>query len=266
MAKETVAKLFKRAYETWGDTKAAMRHKKFGIWVPYTWRDFWDQTKYFGLGLMSLGYKPGDRITIVGNNEPEWYYSEFASICCRGLPTGAYQDSSAQEILYVIKQSGSIFVIVQDQEQVDKMLSVADQMPEVIKVIYWDDKGLRHYDHPLFMRFDEVSRRGMEYEKSHTGLFEQLIDQSQQEDPVLLTYSSGTTGVPKGIVHSSMSSIAASDRWDACSPTTQNDNYMSAFTLAYGGEFLYVVPAWLKAGACLNFPEEIATTAADAGK
>jgi len=259
MPEETIPRLFKAAYEKWGDKKPAMRHKKYGIWVPYTWHQFWEQTKFFGLGLMSLGFKAGDRIAIVGNNEPEWYYAEFASICCRGLPTGAYQDSSAEEILYVIKQSGSTFVVAEDQEQVDKMLAVKSRMPDIVKVIYWDDKGLRHYDDPILMRFDEVIKAGIQYEKDHPGLFEQMVDQSQPEDPVLLTYSSGTTGMPKGIVHSSRSSIACSDRWDFCSPTGVNDNYMSVFTLAYGGEFLYVVPTWLKKGACLNFPEEPAT-------
>jgi long-chain acyl-CoA synthetase len=90
MPEETIPKLFKSACNKWDDKKAAMRQKKYGIWAPYTWKHFWEQTKYFGLGLKSLGYKTGDRIIIVGNNGPEWYYAEFASICCgdclRGRP------------------------------------------------------------------------------------------------------------------------------------------------------------------------------------
>jgi long-chain acyl-CoA synthetase len=256
MAADTISKLFKQSCDKYGDKKVAIRHKKFGIWQTYTWGHFWDQSKYLGLGLLSLGWAKGDRVTIVGDNEPEWYYSIFAAIGCGGIPTGAYQDSMADEIKFVINQSGSTMVIVEDQEQLDKILDVKEDIPQVKKIVYWDPKGLRLYDDPLIISWEKVLVLGREYEKSHPGLFEERIAQSQPEDPVYLTYSSGTTGVPKGILHCSRSTMASSMAWDMPDPTDEKDDFFSAFPLAYGAEFIYMIPAYLRGGATVNFPEE----------
>ncbi|MCJ7791196.1 MAG: AMP-binding protein [Dehalococcoidia bacterium] len=263
MPGDTISKLFKRTCEKYWDKKVALRYKNLGVWQPYTWKDWWEQSKYFAIGLMSLGFRPGDRITIIGDNEPEWYFAQFAAICAGGIPTGAYQDSHPQEIKYVITQSGSSFVVVEDQEQVDKTLDIKDEIPEVKRVIYWDPKGLRFYDDPILMRFDEVVKLGREYENEHPGLLEQIIENSGAEDPVMLTYSSGTTGLPKGIVHNSRSVLAASRCWDLPSPTGEKDEFVSFFPLAYGAELLYAIPAFVKGGATVNFPEELETVATD---
>ncbi|MBL7209236.1 MAG: AMP-binding protein [Dehalococcoidia bacterium] len=275
MPGDTIAKLFKQTCERYGEGKAALRYKNFGVWQPYTWKYFWEQSKYFGLGLISLGLKSGDRITIVGDNEPEWYFAQFAAICSGGIPTGAYQDSGPQEIKYVIEQSGSVFVVVEDQEQVDKLIfpyrdregkeqkPIVEEVPAIRKVVYWDSKGLRFYDDPMLMRFEEMVELGREYEKEHPDLLEQIIESSDEEDPVMLTYSSGTTGLPKGIVHCSRSVLAASQCWDGPAPATEDDEFVSFFPLAYGAEFLYAIPAFIKGGATVNFPEEPETVAVD---
>jgi len=253
---DTIPKLFKATCDKYGERKIAIRHKKFGIWQPYTWKYFWEQSKYFSLGLMSLGYEKGDRLTIVGDNEPEWYYAMFAAICRGGIPTGAYQDSLAEEIKFVINQSGSMFIVVEDQEQVDKMLDIREQIPQVKRIIFWDTKGLRFYDDPLLINFVDVVEMGKAYEKTHPDLFEKLIEESSPEDPVYLTYSSGTTGVPKGILHCSRSAMASSEAWDLPDPSGEKDDFFSAFPLAYGAEFIYMIPAFLKGGSTVNFPEE----------
>jgi long-chain acyl-CoA synthetase len=256
MAADTISKLFKQSCDKYGDKKVAIRHKKFGIWQTYTWGHFWDQSKYLGLGLTGLGWARGERVTIVGDNEPEWYYSIFAAICCGGIPTGAYQDSMADEIKFVINQSGSTMVIVEDQEQLDKILDIKEEIPQVKKIVFWDPKGLRLYDDPSIISWEKVLELGKEYEKSHPGMFEDSIAQSQPEDPVYLTYSSGTTGMPKGILHCSRSTMASSAAWDAPDPTDEKDDFFSAFPLAYGAEFIYMIPAYLRGGATVNFPEE----------
>jgi long-chain acyl-CoA synthetase len=212
---------------------------------------------------MSMGFKPGDRITIIGNNEPEWYFAQFAATCCGGIPTGAYQDSLPKEIQHVITQSGSSFVVVEDQEQVDKVLSISEELAAVKKVIYWDAKGLRSYDDPLLTSFNEVVKIGREYEKDHPGVIEEIIEKSTPEQPILLTYSSGTTGLPKGILHCSRSVLAASGCWDRVAPAGEKDDFFSLFPLAYGGEFLLLTPTVLKGGSRVNFPEEPETVSVD---
>ncbi|MBM3148820.1 MAG: long-chain fatty acid--CoA ligase [Chloroflexi bacterium] len=273
MSGDTISKLFKQTSEKYWDKKIALRYKNLGVWQPYTWKYFWEQSKYFGLGLTSMGLKAGDRVTIVGDNEPEWYFAQFGVICCGGIPTGAFQDSGPEEIKYVITQSGSTFVVVEDQEQVDKLIfsyrdregkerePITSQVPAIEKVIFWDTKGLRSYRDSKLMRFDEVVELGRHYEKEHPGLLEKIIENSDPEAPVMLTYSSGTTGLPKGIVHCSRSVLAASRCWDSPAPTGEKDEFVSFFPLAYGGEFLYVIPAFIKGGATVNFPEEPETVA-----
>ncbi|MDD5647803.1 MAG: AMP-binding protein, partial [Dehalococcoidia bacterium] len=116
--------------------------KRRGIWHCYTWTDYYNQVKYFSLGLVSLGLRKGDVVCIIGDNEPEWFWGEFAAQAAGGIATGAYVDSIPSELKYIANHSGARFALVNDQEQTDKFLEICDNLPSLQKIIYWDPKGL----------------------------------------------------------------------------------------------------------------------------
>jgi long-chain acyl-CoA synthetase len=139
---DTIPKLIRRNYDQWADD-TAMCMKKFGIWQKYTWRQYYETVKYLSLGLISLGLEKGDVVCIIGDNEPEWFWGEFATQAARGIATGAFVDSIPSEVKYTAEHSGAKFAIVNDQEQTDKFLEIKDQLPLLKKIIYWDPKGLK---------------------------------------------------------------------------------------------------------------------------
>ena len=163
---DTIPKLIMRNHEKWGD-KTAICMKNFGIWQRYSWKDCYEQVKYFSLGLISLGLKPGDVLCIIGDNEPEWFWGEFATQAAGGIPTGIFVDSIPAEVQYIATHSEAKFALVNDQEQADKFLEIKDELPLLKKVIHWDPKGLRNYDDPILISFAEVMNIGREYEETH---------------------------------------------------------------------------------------------------
>jgi len=171
---DTLPKLVSNNYQKWGDG-VAMAMKNLGIWQRYTWKDYYEKVKYFSLGLISLGLEPGDRVCIIGDNEPEWFWSEFAVQAAGGIATGIFVDSTPSEVKYITAHCGAKFAIANDQEQTDKFLEIKDELPELKKVIYWNPKGLRNYDDPIIIGFAEVMELGREYEETHPGLFEQNV-------------------------------------------------------------------------------------------
>src|SRR4030043_1039578 len=165
-ARETIPQLIKSNCENWGQ-RTAMSRKRRGIWQRYSWEDCYEKVKYFSLGLISLGFKPGDGVCIIGDNEPEWFWGEFAAQAAGGTATGIFVDAIPSEVKYVAAHSGARFAIVNDQEQTDKFLEIKDELPSLKKVIYWDPKGLRNYDEPMLSSYTEVIKAGEEYEKTH---------------------------------------------------------------------------------------------------
>jgi len=258
----TIPKLIRRNYDNWPQ-KTAMSMKNLGIWQRYSWQNYYDRVKYFSLGMISLGLEPGDVVCIIGDNEPEWFWGEFATQAAQGIVTGIFVDSIPSEVKYVAEQSGAKFAIVNDQEQTDKFLEIKEELPELKKVIYWDPKGLRNYDDPILISFTEVIKLGREYEQSHQGLFEQNVERGKGSDTAFIYYTSGTTGLPKGAVLTHQALINTSQSFVDRYPLSENDDLISNFPAAWVGDSFFATIPHLLSGARLNFPEEPETIAED---
>jgi long-chain acyl-CoA synthetase len=168
MSADTFPKLLIERARKYGSRKIALREKDLGIWQSFTWEDYLEKVKYFSLGMISLGFQPGDKISVIGDNKPEWLIAELAAQAAGGFGTGIYQDSILKEVTYIINHSETKFVIAEDQEQVDKILDMREELPDVKKVIYYDPKGMSKYRSDLLAYFPDVIEMGKEYGMSKT--------------------------------------------------------------------------------------------------
>jgi long-chain acyl-CoA synthetase len=261
-ARETIPQLIKSNYENWGQrTAMCMKHR--GVWRRYNWKGYYEKVKYFSLGLISLGFEAGDVVCIIGDNEPEWFWGEFAAQAAGGIATGIFVDAIPSEVKYVAAHSGAKFAIVNDQEQTDKFLDIKDELPLLKKVIYWDPKGLKNYDDPTLISFAEVIELGREYEKTHSKLFEQNVEKGKGDDGAFIYYTSGTTGLPKGAMLTHKALINTAQGFVSRFPLTENDDLVSNFPPAWVGDSFFASIPHLLTGAKLNFPEEPETIAED---
>ncbi|UCE98459.1 MAG: AMP-binding protein [Dehalococcoidia bacterium] len=237
--------------------------KNFGIWRKYSWAEYYDKIKSFSLGLIKLGLERGDVVCIIGDNEPEWFWGEFATQAAGGICTGIFVDSIPSEVEYIAQHSNSSFAIVNDQEQTDKFLEIRSNLPKLKKIIYWDPKGLKHYNDPMLISFTKVMELGKEYEKKYPNLFEQNVAQGKPEDIAFIYYTSGTTGLPKGACLTHRSLIRTAKAFIDRYPLYEEDNLMSNFPAAWVGDSFFATIPHLLTGAKLNFPEEPETIAED---
>jgi len=252
----TLPKLLVEQARRLGDRKVALREKEFGIWQSFTWVDYLRHVREFSLGLVSLGLKRGDKVAIVGDNRPEWVFAELAALSAGAVPLGIYQDSTSTEVGYVIDQSDAVFVVAEDQEQVDKILELKEQIPKVRGVIYTDPKGMRAYTDSFLIDFAAVQKLGRELDAREPGLFDGNVSRGSGGDTALIAYTSGTTGFPKGslLTHTNMLSMAAS--LIAVDPKHPDDEFLSFLPLPWIGEQMMGVASALLVGFTVNFPEE----------
>jgi len=258
----TIPKLIRHNYEKWGRQRA-MGIKKFGIWQRYSWIDYYESVKYFSLGLISLGLKQGDVVCIIGDNEPEWFWGEFATQAAGGIVTGIFVDSIPSEVKYIAEHSNAKFAIVNDQEQTDKFLEIKGELPSLKKVIYWDPKGLKNYDDPILIGFTDVIKLGKEYDEEHPGLFEHNVDKGRADDIAFIYYTSGTTGLPKGAKLTHQALINTARGFASRYPLNEDDDLISNFPAAWVGDSFFATIPHLLTGARLNFPEEPETITED---
>jgi long-chain acyl-CoA synthetase len=253
---DTWPKILKYNYERYGPNHTAMRHKHHGIWQPYTWKDYYLNVKYLALGLISLGFEPGDKLLIIGDNAPQWYYSELAAQSDHGASVGLYPDLNPSEIKYIAQNSEARFALVQDQEQIDKFLEIKDELPQLEKIIYWRYKGLTHYDDPILMGYEQVRQLGEKYEEAHPGLFEQNVESSSADDVCAIVYTSGTTGaVPKGAVHTHRTMRAGAEYYLHLDPWQDKDNIVPSLPPVWMTEQWLGIGCHLLSASILNFAE-----------
>lgn len=180
--------------------KVAFRVKALGIYREVTWREYLEHVENFCLGLIELGLEKGDRIAIMGDPCPEWMYADLGGQSAGGITYGIYPTSSIPEVKYLMGNGGARFFLAEDQEYVDKILAVANELPELKRIIVADTKGTFMYKDPRLISFEEFERIGSERKAKESSLFEDLVSRVKPEDIALFIYTSGSTGFPKGVM------------------------------------------------------------------
>ncbi|GAB4549026.1 MAG: long-chain fatty acid--CoA ligase [Anaerolineales bacterium] len=253
--------LFEHAQTT--PNKIAMRERNYGIWQAVTWRQYAEHVKYFSLGLVSLGLTPDETIAIIGDNRPEWIISELAAQAAGAKSIGIYQDSVVKEMVYIFNHADVSFIVVEDQEQVDKVIEMWDELKNVRKVIYYDPKGLRSYSEDFLLSFTEVEELGSKYDREHPGWFESRLAQGKSSDLAILSTTSGTTGNPKLAMLTHKSMISMGRNLMSIDPMLPEDEFVSFLPLAWIGEQMMCMSCGLQIGYTVNFPEEPETVQHD---
>ncbi len=261
---DTWPKILKYNYEKYGDKRRAIRHKHYGVWQPHTWKDYYLNVKRLALGLLAFGFELGDKVLIIGDNAPQWYYAELAAQANHGLSVGLFSELLPSEIKYIAENCEARFAVVEGQEQVDKLLEIKDALPLLKKVIYWNYKGLAHYDNEILVGYREALIQGKSYEAEHSGLFEQNVETGTADDECAVIYTAGTTGAaPKGAVHTYRTLSAGTDYLLQLDPWFENDNVVPYLPPVWINEQWLGIGCHLLSAGMLNFAEASETQQRD---
>jgi long-chain acyl-CoA synthetase len=258
----TLPRLLQRNARELGD-RPAIREKDRGIWQTWTWREYHDQVRDLALGLAALGFRRGDRLSVIGDNRPRLYWGQVASQSLGGVPVPVYQDSIAKELAYVWNHAEVSVILAEDQEQVDKILALRAELPALRLVIYDDSRGLSGYRHDWLKSYDEVQKKGRAFLAEHPGYFEAEIEKGRPEDLAIISYTSGTTGNPKGVMITQANAVGVAQSFQQESRLTPDDTSLAYLPMAWAGDSVYTLFASLVVGFCANCPESPETVQRD---
>jgi long-chain acyl-CoA synthetase len=262
---DTFPKLLVRNARVFG-ARPAMRHKDLGIWQTWTWAEVLDIVRAYAVGLHRLGLKRGETIAIVGANRPKLYWSVMAAQMLGAIPVPVYADAVADELAYVLAHADVRFAAVEDQEQVDKILSVAERVPTLQVMLYDEKRGLRDYDHSRLHPMEDVideGRSALASDPSERAWIDDQIESGKGSEPSIILYTSGTTGASKGVVLTNERSIKAAADTVTFDKLTENDVALAYLPLAWVGDHYLNYAQGLVAGFCMACPESADTAMQD---
>jgi long-chain acyl-CoA synthetase len=262
---DTFPKLLIRNAQVRG-LRPAIRHKDFGIWQTWTWAQVLDEVRAFSVGLDELGLKRGDKFTVIGANRPRLYWAMCAGQALSAVPVPIYADSVADEMAYVLDHAEATLAVVEDQEQVDKVISVAERVPKLLQMLYDEPRGLRDYDHTRLKSIDEVQRIGRQALAADQGRRERWdasVAQGKGSDLSVMLYTSGTTGRSKGVMLTYDNVLISAKNGNAYDQLGENEEVIAYLPLAWIGDHIFSYAQSYVAGFCVNCPETGETVVED---
>src|SRR5579864_1007791 len=234
----------------------ALREKDFGLWKLFTWSDYQSRVHDFALGLVELGLGRGDVIGIIGDNRPDWVSAEIATHAIGAMSLGLYRDVLDEEAAYLLSYGEAKLVFAEDEEQVDKLLALADRMPHLKHIVYSDSRGLRKYSDPRLMAADKLAAMGRERAAREPALYDALVDATRGEDVAILCTTSGTTSHPKLAMLAAGRVLRHCATYLTFDPKGPEDEYVSVLPLPWIMEQVYVLGKGLLCRMKVNFVEE----------
>src|SRR5262245_16218509 len=243
--------------------KIAMREKDLGIWQAWTWRQMYEEVRTLACGLVAMGLTRGDKVAIIGDNRPQLYWAMVAAQCLGGVPVPLYQDAVAEEMQFVLEHAETRFAVVEDQEQVDKLLAVHERCPKLGAIIYADPRGLRHYSFPYLHALTALQEQGRRFDAEHPHYFDEHIAQGHGADLAVILYTSGTTGRPKGVMLSFDNIIVTSRHAIAREGLRDDEEILAYLPMAWVGDHIFSYGQFYCAGFTVNCPESSATILQD---
>ena len=244
-------------------TAAAMREKEYGIWQTITWQDMANMVSHMACGLHQAGLKRGEHMIVVGSNRPRLYATMLAAQSLGAIPVPLYQDAVAAECVFPMTNAEVRLCVVEDQEQVDKMLEVRESYPALAHIYYDDPRGLRKYDEPGLGSVDELMAAGEVFSKQHPNFYKEQVALGTKEDVAAMFFTSGTTGNPKGVVHTHSTLIDRAQAGAEFDHLTSNEDVLAYLPPAWIGQNIFSYAQWLVAGYVVNCPESAATVTID---
>jgi len=231
----TLPSLFRRVVGERVDA-VAMREKHLGIWRAVTWRQYGERARRAGLGLVALGLRPRDVVSIIADNSPEWLYTDMGTLCVGGVTNGIYTTDAPRQVEYIVNDSGTRFLFAGDEEQLDKVLEVRARCPQLVKIIVFDTEGLHGFKDEQVMSFEQLLDLGAQYDAEHPGAWDAMVEIAQPEDLATLVYTSGTTGPPKGAMLSHRNILFQLGYADFLSEPRPGDQQLSFLPLSHVAE------------------------------
>jgi long-chain acyl-CoA synthetase len=259
---DTFPRLLAHHAKTRGN-RPAIREKDLGIWQTWTWSQVLSEVRALACGLAAQGFKRGMNLAIVGDNRPRLYWSFAAAQVLGGVPVPLYQDAVAQEMAFVLDDAEVEFAIVEDQEQVDKLLEAMPRLPKLRHIYFDESRGLRHYTQPFLASYERLQEIGREFDRHHPGFFDECLAQQDSEAVAVMLYTSGTTGKPKGVSLTHRASITAGRIGVEFDGLRSDDEVVSYLPMAWVGDHLFSYTQALVAGFTINCPESSDTVMTD---
>ncbi len=241
----------------------AMRLKHLGIWQTYNWSEYATQVREFSLGLAALGFGREDKLGIIGTNLPRLYWAQIAAQCMGGMAVPVYQDAIAKELVFVLRHSEVKVIVAEDQEQVDKILSIKDQLPKLKYLIFCDPRGMLDYDEDFLKTYTEVQDAGRAFDSANSGYFDTEVGKGKASDVALMCYTSGTTGDPKGVMLTHENLLACGRIFVASEDIRASDDFLAYLPMAWVGDTVYGLVIGMLVGATNSCPEGPATVMRD---
>ena len=241
----------------------AIREKEYGIWQTRSWRQLADEVARMAAGLAAAGLQRGQHLVVVGDNRPRLTMAMLAAQCLGAIPVPLYQDATGAEYVFPLNNAEVGFAVVEDQEQVDKLLEAREQCPQLARIWYDDPRGLRKYDEPGLASIDTLLAEGEAWAARHAGFFDRAVEAVQPGDVAAMFFTSGTTGNPKGVVHTHSSLIDRAQAGAKFDRLTAAEEVLAYLPPAWIGQNIFSYAQWLACGYVVNCPESAATVTID---